>query len=40
MGLDSDWAWPGVWLRKELEADRAWVRMGAWELRLGIRGQD
>lgn len=40
VGLDSGWAWPGVWLRREFEADRAWVRMGAWELRLEIRRQD
>lgn len=35
----------GVWLgqaclRRVLEADKAWVRMGAWELRCGIRCQD
>ena len=29
--------WLGqVWLRRALEADKAWVGMGAWELRCGI----
>lgn len=27
-------------VKRELEADRAWVRMGGWELELGVRGQD
>lgn len=27
-------------VKKELEADRAWIRMGGWELELGVRGQD
>lgn len=32
--------WLGqAWLRRALEADKAWVRMGAWELRCGINAK-
>lgn len=39
-GWGPSWAGLGLWLKEELETDRAWVRMGGWEVGPGVRSQD